>query len=358
MVSALGPVRVADPSEGRFRMSKQYLLVDGMTAGLLGALAVAAWFLIADLGYGHPFETPALLGAILFHGFRAAPAAAGHSLQAAYIVEYSLAHFAAFALLGWVAAWLVCAANRFPVLLALLMIFFAVSEILFVSLVIRVGPSLLPSVTWWSVLVGNLLATTVILGYFYVRHPELGGGLLTSSLGVVTEGTLAGLIGGAMVAMWFLLFDIQAGHPLRTPEILGAAVIGEASGALDVSAGFVLLYTVLHFVAFVAFGIVVAALLAATERKFLLPGLILLIALVAIFFVGFVTIVDQSVREKLVWWRIEAGNLLASVGIVVFFLTRHRGLIGRAVEGWREGEKLFQPRPLKEEARKAQGRDA
>ena len=40
---------------------------NGIAAGLLGAAAVALWFLIFDWARGHPFETPALLAATLLH---------------------------------------------------------------------------------------------------------------------------------------------------------------------------------------------------------------------------------------------------------------------------------------------------
>src|SRR3954471_16249644 len=38
------------------------------------------------------------------------------------------------------------------------------------------------------------------------------------------EGTLAGIIGAASVALWFLIVDSIAGRPFFTPAILGASV--------------------------------------------------------------------------------------------------------------------------------------
>ena len=43
---------------------------EGIWAGLLGAAAVAIWFLAYDAVAGLPLRTPALLGAALFHGLR------------------------------------------------------------------------------------------------------------------------------------------------------------------------------------------------------------------------------------------------------------------------------------------------
>ena len=39
---------------------------DGIIAGILGALAVALWFLIFDSARGRPFYTPSILGTALF----------------------------------------------------------------------------------------------------------------------------------------------------------------------------------------------------------------------------------------------------------------------------------------------------
>jgi len=38
---------------------------------------------------------------------------------------------------------------------------------------------------------------------------------------VLYEGILVGLAGAAAVAVWFLLLDLVAGAPLRTPALLG-----------------------------------------------------------------------------------------------------------------------------------------
>ena len=37
------------------------------------------------------------------------------------------------------------------------------------------------------------------------------------------EGVIAGLIGAALVAVWFLIYDAARGRPFRTPALLGAA---------------------------------------------------------------------------------------------------------------------------------------
>ena len=41
---------------------------------------------------------------------------------------------------------------------------------------------------------------------------------------VLREGLVAGVIGAAVVALWFLFVDLARGAPLFTPALLGAAV--------------------------------------------------------------------------------------------------------------------------------------
>src|ERR687892_97720 len=86
---------------------------------------------------------------------------------------------------------------------------------------------------------------------------------------IVREGAVAGVIGAAVVALWFLVFDIARGRPLLTPALLGAAFFlgADAPADLEVRLGPVLGYTLLHGLAFVAFGIIAASVIAATERE-------------------------------------------------------------------------------------------
>ncbi len=157
-------------------MKKQVAtLFDGMVAGLFGALAVALWFLIFDFSRGKPFQTPALLGAVPLNGLLAPT---GREPFASSVVEYSVVHFAAFALLGLTAAWLVTAARRRPALLFTLVLLFAGFEIFFAALIVFWAPPLLSTIPWLAVLEANLLATAVMLAYFFVRNSDLGGNLL------------------------------------------------------------------------------------------------------------------------------------------------------------------------------------
>src|SRR5262249_56241902 len=47
--------------------------------------------------------------------------------------------------------------------------------------------------------------------------------------GLYQEGLIAGLVGAATVALWFLIIDAIQGRPPYTPTVLGAALFGRAA---------------------------------------------------------------------------------------------------------------------------------
>jgi hypothetical protein len=302
-------------------------------AGLLGATAVALWFLLFDGTRGRPFQTPALLAAVVLHGNTDPHVAVTWSL----VFQYSLLHYAAFVLFGVGAAFLIVAAERETGLVAALVVFFAAFEVLFVALAMVLGPAVAATVSWWSVLVGNLLASGAMLAYFFFRHRALGRTLLGPWTRVLREGVVAGVIGAAVVAVWFLVYDTATGRPLHTPALLGAAILQglRDPATLHVTTEVVVGYSVLHGAAFVLFGVLAAVLLAATEREpLLLLAVFVLFTCFEVFFFGAVMMMDETLVESLGWWTIFVGNIFATIAMLGYFLGRHRGLGERLAERW------------------------
>jgi hypothetical protein len=309
------------------------ILVDGLVAGLLGALAIAVCFMLVDLSEGLPLSTPAVLSALLFRAL-----AAGSEPSLGSTLVYTALHFGAFAAVGLVMAWLVKTTKRASVLALFVTIFIACSESVFVVLLADKEASFGSTVSQWSVLVANLVGVAVMLAYFFARNPGLGGNLLGSSVEVVSEGIVAGLLGGLAVALWFFLFDLSAGRPFQTPTILGAAIVGKQGAAMmaSVSPELVFVYTVLHLAAFMVFGVLVAALLANLKRtEVLVAGLFLVFLLFELFFVGLMTMIDEEMLNVLRRWKVELGNLLATGVVLTFLLARNREVSARLVHGWR-----------------------
>jgi hypothetical protein len=302
--------------------SKSAIIRDGAVAGLLGAATVASWFLLFDLSRGRLFETPALLAKVLFHR-------GGNHLVLPLVAEYTIFHVVAFVGFGVASAILLEAAERNRGLLPTLMILLTALEGLFVALVTVLRPEFQGSLSWWSVLVGNLLATAMMVGYFFYRHPLLGEHLFGPWVGVLAEGAAAGVIGATVVVMWFVFYDLGSGsNPFRTPAMLGGVILEGTRNPASAAVGspLVMGYTVLHFAIFVAFGVVVAGLAASLEEPLLWAGYLLVFCLFQTFFVGFASVLSSALLDQLGWGTIVAGNLLAAAAMMGFFYLRRNSL--------------------------------
>jgi len=145
------------------------------------------------------------------------------------------------------------------------------------------------------------------------------------------EGLIAGLVGAATVALWFLIIDAIQGRPLYTPTVLGAALFGRGAGlpSPDVGPdlGMVLMFTWVHGLAFVVAGGVAARLLAVAERQ---PsagfGIVMLFVFFEFGFIAGAMLFAQPVLRALAWPAILVANLLAAAAMGIYFRLRHPNL--------------------------------
>lgn len=154
---------------------------------------------------------------------------------------------------------------------------------------------------------------------------------------VLGEGIVAGVIGAIVVAVWFLVVDTLRGRPLETPMFLGTALFYgvKTPAGLEVAWLPVLGYSVVHGLAFIAFGIIAAAVIDATEREpALVIAVVILFACFETFFLGVVSVLGRAVQDVLVWWEILIGNLLAATAMLWYFLLGHRSLPRALVGSW------------------------
>ena len=164
-----GPRAAARPAPGHG------LLREGVVTGLLGAAAVALWFLVVDLAQGRPLHTPALLGALV-SGSPDPALAAEEGGRAGLAALYSVVHALAFSAVGVLAVFLVHRAQRTPALVGLLLMLFAAIEVAVVAIVAALDVRALGSLAWYQVAVGNLLAALAMGTYLVRRHAGLGRG--------------------------------------------------------------------------------------------------------------------------------------------------------------------------------------
>jgi hypothetical protein len=135
---------------------------------------------------------------------------------------------------------------------------------------------------------------------------------------VVQEGVVTGLIGAVGVAVWFLVIDTISGRPFFTPSVLGSAMFFGLRDPAEVTVGLqaVLAYTAVHVVAFLAVGIVVAAMLAELRKT---PHMLwLLVEFFVVFEVGFhavIAVAFAPVSGALAWINVAVGNLIAAGGM-------------------------------------------
>jgi len=157
-------------SLGSAAIRSRSVVMEGVFAGVLGATSVAVWFLIVDLIRGRAFLVPAALG----HGLLHATGLAGTDAFATNVVAYTAFHYAAFLVVGVVAALILRRADTQPSVLAGAFLLFVVFEVGFLVLTTILPASRalgLPS--WLLVSTGNVIAAAAMGAYLWRSHPLL-----------------------------------------------------------------------------------------------------------------------------------------------------------------------------------------
>ena len=303
------------------------VLREGIVAGLIGATVVAVWFFVFDLARGRPFLTPGVLGAFVFYGGNTA---VGAEPAFGPILGYTVLHGLAFIAFGVMAATIMAMSEREPALFIAFIVLFACFEAFFFGVLGAFGQSMHGALVWWAVLVGNLLASVAMLWYLFRAHRALPRSLVGSWGVVLREGIVAGVIGAAVVALWFFAIDTIQGDPLRTPELLGKALLRQPTSAEGVA-----VYTIAHGAAFVAFGTVGALLIAGAERQpMLIFALVILFTSFEIVFFGLILIAASWILDEVAGWTIFVGNILSATAMLAYYFRRHRTLAHRLAAAW------------------------
>ena len=143
---------------------------EGVSAGLIGASAIAVWFAILDAISGHLLATPILLGRSIASLFlvNVEPS------TAAAFLGYTVIHFALFTIIGIAFAWVVNEAEKVPSMMIGFMglvVVFEVGWFGWTSVLSRGFGEL----TWLQVFIANLIGAAAMGLYMWRQHPALPG---------------------------------------------------------------------------------------------------------------------------------------------------------------------------------------
>jgi hypothetical protein len=158
------------------------IVARGLVTGLIGAGAVAVWFLLLDVARGQPFFTPAALAAALLLG---ATSPTDVQVSLPLVAAYTVVHCAAFAAIGVGLEWAVERIERAPGVLRAAVLAFVLLEGLFIGVVGALSQWVLGALGYWAVAVGNLLALSSMAVWVLATHPRLRGmfGVATRPVG-------------------------------------------------------------------------------------------------------------------------------------------------------------------------------
>ena len=146
---------------------------------------------------------------------------------------------------------------------------------------------------------------------------------------IYEEGIVAGLIGAATIAIWFLILDAIEGRPFYTPTVLATALFRGGAGLaspehLPPSFELVLWFTWVHVLVFIVIGGAASGLLrlAARDPNFGF-GIVLFLVFFMFGFIGVSLMFAEEVLHALAWPTILIGNLLAAGNMAWYFWRRH-----------------------------------
>ena len=143
---------------------------------------------------------------------------------------------------------------------------------------------------------------------------------------VLSEGTDVGLIGGVTIAAFFLILDLIAGFPFRTPSVLGQVLLfGNATPELNARVPYAIAaYTVFHFVVFVLLGIgLVKVVHLATDNSVVRFALLPIFLAFEVFFYGLLALFSERTRELFPLWTVLVANTLAVLAMGAYLWIRH-----------------------------------
>jgi hypothetical protein len=157
---------------------------------------------------------------------------------------------------------------------------------------------------------------------------------------IAENGILAGMVGAAVVALWFLVLDlVTRGTPFFTPSLLGSIAFAgkQVDEVTGVSGAAVFAYTGLHGLLFLGAGLLLAWMFVQFERN---PQVGMLLLLLFVTFEAILWGVGVSIVPALAGvvgaWAILVANLASAAAMFAFLLRRHPQAMASLRRAWNE----------------------
>ena len=153
---------------------------------------------------------------------------------------------------------------------------------------------------------------------------------------VIREGTIVGILGAVVDALWLLGFDVAAGRALQTPNALGRVFFaGDVHpGARVISPEAVLGFSVVHLIMYLVGGIALTGIIHLVSRNpAFRMGLWIGLVVVFAYFTGLAYMLATSTGNRVSFWPVGLGNLLGLVAMAWYLWRRHPRLGIRAPLG-------------------------
>lgn len=149
----------------------------------------------------------------------------------------------------------------------------------------------------------------------------------------VVHGLVAGFLGYAVVALFYLLYDLAVGRAIgTTAELLGLALLGQPTGSAEsIDPGPIAVYNGLHLIVFLTAGIVAGWMVHQGEEHPVLWYPLLFLAIFVFFHLfGAVAAFAAPVGEAIPVWTVLAAGLSA-MAAMVGWLWRSHPRLGRRI---------------------------
>ncbi len=149
------------------------------------------------------------------------------------------------------------------------------------------------------------------------------------------EGLVTGLLGAAVVAAFYLAVDVARGHPLMTPTVLGQVFVMRQGELIETTPDVlaIVLYTIVHLLAFAAFGLGLTAMARRAESSGVMRyAIVQLLVVFELFFYGLLQIGTETARGMFPLWSVLTANTLAAA-VMCTWLWRRHPVLARAFAG-------------------------